>query len=357
MNRPENPARLDGIAFIEFCGATGAYYEELFRKVGMVPAGRSTAGDVSIYRQETICFVVNHRQDSFAANFAEAHGPCVSGLGFRTRDVPAASSIAMARGVAAHDMTRHQQTVGAPVLLGIGGTGLYLVEADREDHLLRDLAPDYEHQEPYEGIGLFEVDHLTHNVREGEHRKWVDFYGEAFGFTTVFEMEVPGKRTAMRTTALMSPCGRFRIAINEPTQPTSQIQEFIDEMKGEGVQHIALASHDLYNSVQHLRSTGLPFQQTPQTYYEMVDDRLPAHGEDLQRLADLGILLDGEKSRGVSDAGEWRLLLQIFSKNLVGPAFFEFIQRKGNDGFGEGNAKALFESIELEQMQRGVVDA
>ena len=357
MNGSENPARLDGIAFLEFCGATTAYYAELFNKLGMVAAGRSANGDLCIYRQDAICFVVNHREGSFAAKFAAAHGPCVSALGFRTRDAAAASSVARAHGLAFHDMSPRQKTVDAPVLLGIGGSGLYLVEADREDRLLGALAPGYEHRGPYEGIGLVEVDHLTHNVREGEHRKWVDFYGDVFGFRTVFEMEVPGKRTAMRTSALISPCGRFRIAINEPTQPTSQIQEFIDQMKGEGVQHIALASHDLYDSVRHLRDSDLPFQQTPQTYYEMVDERLPGHGEDLQRLADLGILLDGEKSGERSETGEWGLLMQIFSRNLVGPAFFEFIQRKGNDGFGEGNAKALFESIELEQMQRGVVDA
>lgn len=349
-----NPAGINGISFVEYCGYDAEYYESLFGSMGMELAARSANGLTLLYRQGQISFIVNLDPNSFAATFAREHGPCISALGLRVADADTAIEVATSNGLSVHSMHEAERLFGAPVLTGIGGSGLYFVEDGKEAALFKSIFPDFDSDAEYTGIGFFEVDHLTHNVRPGQHDSWVHLYNDVFGFTTVFEMNVPGKRTAMKTTAIMSPCGRFRIAINEPTEPESQIQEFIEEMKGEGVQHIALASYNLYDSIESLRASSIPFQETPGTYYQGIDARLPRHGEDVPRLRKLGILLDGD--RDAPDA-KWKLLLQIFSKNVVGPVFFEFIQRKDNDGFGEGNAKALFESIELDQIQRGVVKA
>ena len=153
--------------------------------------------------------------------------------------------------------------------------------------------------------------------------------------------------------ALTSPDGKIRIPINEDAGESGQIEEYLSVYRGEGIQHIACGAKDIYRTVETLRADGLPFMPSPpETYFEKIDARLPKHGEDVARLQRDGILIDGE---GVVEGGHTKVLLQIFSANAIGPIFFEFIQRKGDDGFGEGNFKALFESIEEDQIRRGVL--
>jgi len=352
-----NPIGLNGISFVEFCGETPEFYADLFGKMGMVLVGRSAGNDKSLYQQGDIRFLVSHAEAQHSVLFAEAHGPCISGLGYRVKDVGQAFDWALRNGWTQHSMTDGQKAVSVPTLTGIGGSGLYLVQCDQEEKVFEQAFPTMYQltEEAYRGASLHEVDHLTHNVRQGEREKWVNLYRDSFNFTVVFELDATGIFSGMQTTAVLSPCGKFRIAINEPTEAKSQIQEFIDEMKGEGIQHIALSSHDLYKSIAALRGAEIPFQEASSSYYDMLDDRLPGHGENTGWLRELGILLDGEPLEG--DNPKWGLLLQLFSKNLIGPVFFEFIQRKQNEGFGEGNAQALFESIERDQLQRGSVSS
>jgi len=350
-----NPLAIDGISFVEFCGESLAFYEKLFGGMGMTLVASSPERDMGVFRQEGICFVVNNRKSCYAHQFAQQHGPCLSGLAYRVADSGRAYELALAGGWTAHQMTPEQKTLPVPTLDGIGGSGLYFIQADQEEALLGEICGPLSAENADLGIGLYTVDHLTHNVFAGQRQKWVDLYVKSFNFTSVFELDATGTFSGMKTTAVISPCGQFRIAINEPTEAASQIQEFIDEMKGEGMQHIALSSHDLYDSIERISGAGIDFQETIGAYYDGLEDRLPGHGEDSDRLQRLGLLLDGHRL-GPDENSQWGLLLQIFSKNLIGPVFFEFIQRKQNEGFGEGNAQALFESIERDQLRRGSVN-
>ena len=345
MSIQNNPLQLDGIAFIEFSGADHHFFRDLFDALQLKETARSSDGLVRYYRQADILFAVNSRPGSFAMRFANEHGPSISGLGFRVADPGSAFDSAVARGAESLEIGVGEKLLDVPVLKGIGGSALYLVGADET---LDDA------DGPVSGAGFLDIDHLTHNVHRGQMARWEQFYRQVFGFSTVFEWDGQGAATGMQTVAVMSPCGRFRIAINEPTEQKSQIQEFIDLYRGEGVQHVALSSGDLYASLEALQGADIPFQAVPDTYYESIEARLPGHGEDVPRMKRLGILIDGDNA-GTPDHPDWQLLLQIFSKNQIGPIFFEFIQRKGNAGFGEGNAKALFESIEREQIERGYV--
>jgi 4-hydroxyphenylpyruvate dioxygenase len=203
--------------------------------------------------------------------------------------------------------------------------------------------------QPLQPAGLLHIDHLTHNVHRGNMDKWTSFYETMFNFREIRYFDIEGKKTGLFSRALASPCGKIRIPINESQDDKSQIEEYLREYRGEGIQHIALATDDIYRTVDVLRERGITFQDTPETYYEGVDARVSGHQEDLAELRGRRILIDGN---GVNDEG---VLLQIFTANVIGPIFFEIIQRKGNQGFGEGNFQALFESIELEQIRRGVI--
>ena len=215
-----------------------------------------------------------------------------------------------------------------------------------------DFVPIEGREQHPKGAGLHEVDHLTHNVYAGRMDVWAQFYEKLFNFREIRYFDIQGKKTGLTSRALTSPCGKIRIPINEPSDKGSQIQEYLDAYHGEGIQHIALSARDIFATVEALRAKDVRFLDTPDTYYERVDSRVRGHGEDLDRLKRNRILIDGE---GLDKEHHEDKLLQIFTETVIGPIFFEIIQRKGNDGFGEGNFRALFESIEADQIARGVI--
>ena len=240
-----------------------------------------------------------------------------------------------------------------PAIKGIGDSLIYLVDrypGDGGGVSIYDIdfvpLPGVD-QHP-KGAGLTYIDHLTHNVHRGRMDEWAGFYERLFNFREVRYFDIEGKLTGLKSKAMTSPCGKIRIPINESSDDKSQIQEYLVAYHGEGIQHVALGTDDIYATVDALRRTGVEFQDTPDTYYEALETRLPGHGEDTARLKAGRILLDGAPAKG-------EMLLQIFTKTVIGPIFFEIIQRKGNEGFGEGNFRALFESIELDQIRRGVL--
>lgn len=350
-----NPQGINGIRFCEICCDPAASYPDIMARLGMEVVAESADGNVRVNKQGDAVIIENRRQGMFAEAYYREHGRCISALGFGVENAAATFEFALAHGAEPLDIPPASKLFDVPVLQGIGGSALYLIQLDQESQLFKTtFGVDINASRP-EGVGFVDIDHLTHNVRPGNVKTWVEFYDTIFGFKPVFEVDENtrlGELTSMKTVAIMSPCKRFRIAVNEPTEAKSQIQQFIDELGEEGVQHIALSSNDLYASIEQLHENGIPFQTTPKTYYEMLPARMQDHGEDLARLESLGMLLDGE-NLGTADRPDWKILLQIFSRNLVGPAFFEFIQRKGNEGFGDNNAQALFESIEREQFRQG----
>jgi 4-hydroxyphenylpyruvate dioxygenase len=349
-----NPLQTDGLVFVEFSAPDMAPIADLLRRVGFKEVARHRSRNIGLWRQGGIDLVLNADGESHAGEFATLHGPCISAIAFRVGNGDEAFDRCIQCSAAPYDGGNGPASFAGRVLTGIGGSLLYLLDAAAErviretDFLpLREGGP-----QSVKGAGFSELDHLTHNVKAGNLETWANFYREIFGFREVFYMDAKAIATGFRTLAVKSPCDKICIAINEPTDPKSQIQEYIDVYKGEGAQHIAFASGDLNASMEALSSARIPTQPIPASYYAEVDQRLANHGLDVARLQRNGILLDGDVD---PQTGAWRLLLQVFSKNLMGPIFFEFIERRDNDGFGEGNAKALFEAIERDQIERGVV--
>jgi 4-hydroxyphenylpyruvate dioxygenase len=339
----DNPLGLDGFAFVEFTSPDAASLARLFGAMGFAEAGSGNA--VRRFVQGGIVLPLNEGDDCHAAAFRSAHGPSASAMGFRVADAAFAHSEALKRG--ATDATA-DAAYDLPAIEGIGGSLLYLVDAagqERFDALFGGAAP----RTP--GVGLDVLDHLTHNVNRGRMSHWAEFYERIFNFRQIRYFDIEGKATALFSKAMTAPDDKIRIPLNESQDEHSQIEEFLREYKGEGIQHLALATDDIFTTVDRLRAQGVKFQDPPETYYELIDQRLPGHGHDIQEMRRRRILIDGAPETGGG------LLLQIFTENMVGPIFFEIIQRKGNDGFGEGNFKALFESIELDQMRRGVIPA
>ena len=345
MSDTNNPLGLDGFAFAEFTSPDPAVMAEQLLQLGFTAAARSSAGDMTLYRQGRIAFVINAKETGQAAEFRKAHGPSANGMGFTVADAEKAYDLALARGAAAVD-TASSALPGAKAIAGIGGSLLYLVEGDpfagwKEIAGWRDVAAR-------NSVGLDILDHLTHNVKRGEMRTWSAFYATIFGFEEQKYFDIKGKATGLFSQAMIAPDRAIRIPLNESQDDHSQIEEFLREYKGEGIQHIALTTDDIYGTVEKLRANGVRLQDTIETYYELVDKRVPGHGEDLERLRRNRILIDGN----VENEG---ILLQIFTETMFGPIFFEIIQRKGNEGFGNGNFQALYESIELDQIRRGVI--
>ena len=350
-----NPMGTDGMEFVEYAHPEPEKLKTLFETMGFTAVARHRSKNVTLYRQGDVNFVVNAEPDSFAAQFAAAHGPCACAMAFRVVDAKHAFERAVALGAEPFTGKVGPNELTIPAVKGIGGSILYFVERYGKKGSIWDVdftwtgAPD-PHPEP---AGLYYLDHLTHNVIRGRMQYWADWYGKLFNFREIRFFNIEGKLTGLISRALTSPCGKIRIPINESLDDKSQIEEYLREYRGEGIQHVALGSRDIYASVEALRARGLPFMPAPPaTYYEKVDARLPGHGEPLDRLAADGILIDGE---GVDDGRRTKVLLQIFSGTVLGPIFFEFIQRKGDEGFGEGNFRALFESIEEDQIRRGVL--
>ena len=349
----DNPAGTDGFEFVEFAHPEPAKLDHLFRQCGFVPVARHKTKNVTLYRQGDINYILNAEPQGFAAKFIEKHGPCAPSMAWRVVDAEHAFRHAVALGAVPYEGTG--KTLNVPAIVGIGGSLLYFVDRYGAKGSPYTAEFDWlgEADAKPEGIGFYYLDHLTHNVFRGNMDKWFGFYADLFKFHQIRFFDIEGKLTGLFSRALTSPCGKIRIPINESADDKSQIEEYLRRYKGEGIQHIAIAAKDLYASTEALAANGVRFMPAPPpAYYDNCRARVHGHQEPVDKLRKQGILIDGE---GVVDGGETKVLLQIFSKTVIGPIFFEFIQRKGDDGFGEGNFRALFESIEEDQIRRGVL--
>ncbi len=344
----DNPLGLDGFEFCEFTSPDPDTLAAQFEQLGFVVSHRHPTKDVVRYKQGRINLLLNREATGQAADFRAAHGPSASGMAFRVADARAAYDHAIAEGAKPVDVAAGTLGEGSYAIEGIGGSYLYLVDAATGLYDRWTEVPGWQAAEAANTVGLDLLDHLTHNVRRGEMRTWSSFYGKLFGFEEQKYFDIKGKATGLFSQAMIAPDKAIRIPLNESQDDKSQIEEFIREYKGEGIQHLALTTPDIFDTVEKLRARGVKLQDTIETYYELVDKRVQGHGEDLERLRRNRILIDG-------NVGEEGLLLQIFTETMVGPIFFEIIQRKGNEGFGNGNFQALFESIELDQIRRGVI--
>jgi 4-hydroxyphenylpyruvate dioxygenase len=315
--------------------------------MGFPVTARHRSKNVTLHRQGDINFVINAEPSGFGQQFARAHGPSACAMAFRVKDAAAAFRRAVALGAKPVETDVGPMELRIPAIEGIGGSLIYLVDryGDRTIYDV-DFLPVTDAARTG-GAGLALIDHLTHNVRRGRMDHWAGFYERLFNFREIRYFDIEGRKTGLFSRAMTSPCGKIRIPINESQDDKSQIEEYIREYRGEGIQHIALSTPDIYATVDALRANGVEFQDTPDTYYEGVDARVSGHRESLERMKERRILIDGSAADGI--------LLQIFTRNVIGPIFFEIIQRKGNEGFGEGNFRALFESIELDQERRGVI--
>ncbi len=361
----DNPMGTDGFEFIEYAAPDPAALGKLFETLGFKAIARHRAKQVTLYRQGEINFIINAEPNSFAQRFARLHGPSVCAMAFRVNDARAAYARALELGAWGFDHHTGPMELNIPAIKGIGDSLIYFVDRWRGK---RNAPPeaignisiydvDFEplpaaaQPDTWSGHGLTVIDHLTHNVHRGRMKEWADFYERFFNFKEIRYFDIEGRLTGLKSKAMTSPCGKIRIPINESSDDKSQIAEYLDLYHGEGIQHIALATQDIYATVAALKTRGVAFQDTVDTYYDLIDQRLPAHGEPLDRLRQLRILIDG----AAPSPSARELLLQIFTTTLIGPIFFEIIQRKGDQGFGEGNFRALFESIELDQIRRGVL--
>ena len=368
FNPWDNPMGTDGFEFVEYAAPNPAELAALFERMGFKAIAKHRTKDVTLYRQGDVNFLLNAEKNSFAQHFAKHHGPSICAMAFRVKDANAAYKRALELGAWGIDQKSGPMELNIPAIKGIGDSLIYFVDRwhgkdgaepgdignisiyDVDFVPLKDAEGKAVESRPV-GYGLGVIDHLTHNVHRGRMKEWADFYERLFNFREIRYFDIHGKHTGLKSKAMTSPCGKIRIPINESSDDKSQIAEYLDLYRGEGIQHIALTTNDIYGTIEGLKTTGLPFQDTIETYYELVDRRLPGHGERLDDLKRLRILVDGKTS---AESGP-ELLLQIFTKEVIGPIFFEIIQRKGDEGFGEGNFRALFESIERDQMKRGVL--
>ncbi len=353
QTQADNPIGLDGFEFVEFCAPDGGQLDEVFRMLGFTPVAAHRSKDTVLYRQGDINFILNNEPRGMAAFYAEEHGPSACGMAFRVRDAHSAYQKVLELGAQPVDMPVGPMELRLPAIRGIGGAPLYLIDRYREGSSIYDI--DFRFYDDADrhpqGCKLLEIDHLTHNVYRGRMGYWAGFYQKFFNFRQIRYFDIEGSKSGLQSRAMAAPDGKIRIPLNEEAAGGSgQIEEFLMAYNGEGIQHIALSTEDIHESCDLLRENGVPFMDPPpETYYEMLEERLPGHGEPVDELRARGILLDG------STDGEKKLLLQIFTGNLLGPVFFEIIQRKADEGFGEGNFQALFESIERDQMRRGVI--
>jgi 4-hydroxyphenylpyruvate dioxygenase len=352
----DNPMGLMGFEFVEFASPAPDVLEPLFEKLGFTKVARHRSKNVTLFRQGGINFIVNNEPGSVASYFSAEHGPSACGLAFRVKDAHHAYARALDLGAQPVDLPTGPMELRLPAIKGIGGAPLYLIDRFEDGKSIYDI--DFEFlpgvdRQPV-GHGFKVVDHLTHNVYRGRMAYWASFYEKFFNFREIRYFDIQGEYTGLTSKALTAPDGKIRIPLNEEAkQGSGQIEEFLMQFNGEGIQHVALLTDDIFKSVDALQMAGIPLMTGPNdVYYEMLAERLPGHGENVNELSARGLLLDGS-----TKAGSRRLLLQIFSQPLLGPVFFEFIERKGDDGFGEGNFKALFQSMERDQIRRGVLQA
>jgi 4-hydroxyphenylpyruvate dioxygenase len=347
----DNPIGTDGFEFVEYTAPDVGQLHTLFGQMGFRAVGRHRSKAVTLYRQGETNFIVNAEPESHGARFAQAHGPSACAMAFRVKDAATAYKKLIGLGAKPFQNQVGPMELNIPAIEGIGGSVIYLVDRYGErsiydvDFVPTDPISGFAH----EGAGLTYIDHVTHNVFRGNMDQWAGFYERLFNFREIRYFDIEGRLTGLKSRAMTSPDGKIRIPINESSDDKSQIEEYLHVYQGEGIQHIALGTDNIYATVEALAARGVPFQGTPDTYYERLDNRIKGHGEDVARLKRNRILMDGAPTE---DQG---LLLQIFTQNAIGPIFFEIIQRKGNEGFGEGNFRALFESIEADQVRRGVL--
>jgi 4-hydroxyphenylpyruvate dioxygenase len=349
----DNPMGLDGFEFVEFTAQQRGLLEPAMKLLGFVHVANHRSKDVELWRQGDINFLLNYEKGSHAAYYAEEHGPSACGMAFRVKHAAKAYKRAIELGAQPVDIPTGPMELKLPAIRGIGGALLYLNDRYREGASIYDI--DFEFIEGVDrhpqGCGFKVIDHLTHNVYRGRMDYWTRYYEELFNFRQIRYFDIKGEYTGLTSRAMSAPDGKVRIPLNEEAGGNGQIEEFLMAYNGEGIQHIAFSCDDLPACYDRLKAKGLQFMTAPpDTYYEMLSERLPGHGEPVEELKSRGILLDGS-----TEESDPRLLLQIFSQNLVGPIFFEFIQRKRDEGFGEGNFSALFESIERDQVRRGVL--
>jgi 4-hydroxyphenylpyruvate dioxygenase len=346
--RYENPMGTDGFEFVEYTAPDPQLLRSLFERLGFPAVAQHRSKNVTLHRQGQINFIINAEPESFAQAFARVHGPSACAMAFRVRDAGRAYARALELGAKPGPRSAGPMELNIPCIEGIGGSLIYLVDLYGERSIydvdFRPLPVP-----PAQSAGLTLIDHLTHNVGRGRMDVWAGFYEKLFNFREIRYFDIEGRHTGLLSRAMTSPCGKIRIPINESQDDKSQIAEYLREYHGEGIQHIALGTDDIYHTVDVLRGHGVKFQDTPETYYEGIEARVSGHREQLEALRQRRILIDGNPQKGEG------VLLQIFTQNVIGPIFFEIIQRKGNEGFGEGNFRALFESIELDQIRRGVI--
>ena len=350
-----NPAGTDGFEFVEFSSEEPEALEALFARMGFAPVARHRSKQITLWRQGDVNYLLNAEPGSFGRRFVEEHGPCAPSMAWRVVNARHAFEHAVAKGATPY--AGDDKSLDVPAIVGIGGSLLYFVDTygDKGSPYAAEFEWLGEADPRPEGVGFYYLDHLTHNVYRGNMDKWWAFYRELFGFTQIHFFDIEGKLTGLVSRAITSPCGKIRIPLNESTDDKSQIESYLRKYRGEGIQHIAVGTEAIYDATDRLADNGLLFMPgPPDTYYERSFDRVKGHDEPVDRMKKHGILIDGE---GVVGGGQTKILLQIFSKTVIGPIFFEFIQRKGDEGFGEGNFRALFESIEEEQIRSGEISA
>lgn len=350
-----NPLGTDGFEFVEYTAPNEQGIQDLknlFSQLGFTEVAKHRRKQVWLYKQNDVNFIVNGEPGSHAEEFASAHGPSVSGMAFRVKDANIAMEHALKNGAKEFKSQVGWMEVNVPAVFGIGESALYFIDRYKDSTVYDidfDFYPDWEAKMAEHEVGMDFVDHLTHNVFQGNMDVWAGFYEKIGNFKEIRYFDIEGKLTGLLSRAMTSPCGKVRIPINESHDDKSQIEEYLREYQGEGIQHIAMSTDDIYHTVRTLRERGMEFMDTPETYYEKINERVEGHQENVDDLRELRLLIDGAPMKD-------GILLQIFTKTVIGPVFFEIIQRKGNEGFGEGNFKALFESIEEDQIRRGVLD-
>ena len=342
----QNPCGLYGVDFIEYAGPDAQYFEKLFTQMGFSELAQIPGKSIKLFRQGDINFILNCEPNTFAMSFAKEHGPCISSTGFRVGDAQKAFQIAISRGAKPYDGSEAARgATPFPAIYGIGESLVYFIDEKNHNQLYSKIFGLKDNGPMPTGLGLKIVDHFTNNVPRGEMQKWCDFYEKVFNFREARYFNIKGKSTGLFSKVMRSPCSLFSVPINEPSDGKSQIQEYLDEYKGSGIQHLALITDNIIPTLENLKSNQVQFlSPPPPTYYKMLKDRLPQVNEDIQSLEKNAILVDGDHDG---------YLLQIFSKNVIGPIFYEIIQRKNHEGFGEGNFQALFDSIEADQRERG----
>jgi 4-hydroxyphenylpyruvate dioxygenase len=349
----DNPLGTDGFEFVEYAAPDPLALAVVFERLGFQAVARHRSKNVTLFRQGDINFILNAEPQSFAQSFARIHGPSVCAIAFRVADAAFAYRRAVELGAWGVESRPGPMELNIPAIKGIGDSLIYLVDRYGPKGTIYDV--DFVPLAPAPGAsaaaGLGFIDHLTHNVHRGRMEEWANFYSRLFNFREIRYFDIEGKLTGLRSKAMTSPCGKIRIPINESSDDKSQIAEYLAAYHGEGIQHIALGAGDIHAAVETLRARGVRFQTVPDTYFDGLDKRLPGHGQDVNRLRANRVLVDGAPTKGGC------LLLQIFTENMIGPIFFELIERRGNEGFGEGNFQALFESIEQDQIRRGVLKA